>query len=316
MQNYGWSTEKETYDNMKKRLLTLLILITIASLLFTACGAAAPVNTSATSVSSAATAFPSTAEAADPEAPVKSPVTIAVIDTGFSPAAIPQESIVPGKNYLDETLSTDDTYGHGTAIASVILAHNPDVLLVPLVSNAYEDGKIIQVDNDVLAQMIVDAVDVYRADIVNISAGLILDKESIRNAIEYAEQKDVLVVASVGNDYADYGVSKYYPAAYDTVLAVGSLNPEETEISAFSQRGEWVDIYTCGEEVTIGTLSGNTRTSNGTSYSAAAIAAYAARLISTADADLSVAGLRQMIEDSAKVLSDGTKYIPQEKNDD
>lgn len=73
----------------------------------------------------------------------KASVKIAVIDTGFSSSAISQYNCVNGKNYLDEDLSTEDTYGHGTAIASVILENCPDALLVPLVSNAFGDGKII-----------------------------------------------------------------------------------------------------------------------------------------------------------------------------
>ena len=239
-------------------------------------------------------------------------MVVAVIDTGFSSRAIPQESILEGKNYLDDTLSTEDTYGHGTAVASVILEHYPAAKLVPLVSNAYDDGKIEQVDNDVFAQIIIDAVDVYHCDIINISAGLCLNKDSVRKAIEYAEEKNVLIVASVGNDYESSGSCKYYPAGYDSVLAVGSINSEETEISEFSQRGGWVDIYAVGEDVTIATLSGNTRTSKGTSYSAARITAYAAQLISNSKSELSTNELRQIILQTGKTFSNGIKYIPQE----
>jgi len=239
-----------------------------------------------------------------------SPVTIAVIDTGFSSAAIPQQNILEGKNYLDETSDTEDTYGHGTAVASVILKNYPDAVLVPLVSNAFDNGKITQVDNDTLAQMITDAVDVYDCDIINISAGLILDKDSVRNAVAYAEQNGVLVVASAGNDYKESGSFRYYPAAYDTVFAVGSVNKNGTEISAFSQRGDWVDICTCGEDVTIGTLSGNTRQSDGTSYSAAKITAHAAKLMAQSQTTLTPSEVRQQILDSAKALPDGTRYIP------
>ena len=183
-------------------------------------------------------------------------------------------------------------------------------MLVPLISNAFDDGKIIQVENDTLAQIIIDAVDIYECDIINISAGIILDKDSIRNAVQYAEEKGTLVVASVGNDYADYGEIKYYPAAYPTVLAVGSVDKEEKEISKFSQRGEWVDIYACGEDVTVRTLSGNTRTSDGTSYSAAKITACAANIIMQSESDLSPSELRQKIIESSKILPDGTKYFP------
>ena len=237
------------------------------------------------------------------------PVVIAILDTGISTRAIPAENIREGKNYLDPTLSTEDTYGHGTAVASVILERYPQAQLVPLVSNAYENGKLTQVDNDVFAQMIRDAVDVYQCRIINLSVGLILDKPSIREAVAYAEEKGVLVVASVGNDYATDGTFQYYPAGYDTVLAVGSVNSDHSAISDFSQRGEWVDVYAVGEDVTIATLSGNTRQSEGTSYSAARVTAYAARLLQENPA-LTPAQLREKLVSEAETLPDGRKYIP------
>ncbi len=129
------------------------------------------------------------------------------------------------------------------------------------------------------AQMIRDAVDIYDCDIINISAGLILDKEEVRDACAYAEEKGVLVVASVGNDYDVNGDVMYYPAGYETVLAVGALNKDGNEIAFFSQRGDWVDVFAVGEEVTIKTLSGNIRTSSGSSYSAAKVSAAAANIL-------------------------------------
>lgn len=226
----------------------------------------------------------------------RSAVKVAVIDTGFSQKAIPAENIIEGRNYLYPELSTEDTYGHGTAVASIILQYASDVMLVPLVSSAYEKGKIKQVDNDTLAQMILDAVDVYDCDIINISAGIVLDKDTIRAACAHAEEEGVLIVASAGNDYQLNSDVKYYPAAYDTVLAVGALNKDGTEIADFSQRGEWVDIYAIGEEVTISTLSGNTRTGDGSSYSAAKVTAIAANFIKAA-AGFDIQQLREKIKE-------------------
>ena len=222
---------------------------------------------------------PALEENETPEESLLGEVKIAVIDTGFSSKSIPSENIIPGRNYLYPEASTEDTYGHGTAIASIILEHAPESLLVPLISNVFEDNKIRQVDNDVFAQMIRDAVDVYGCDIINISAGLILDKESVREACAYAEEKGVLIVASVGNDYDVNGDVMYYPAGYETVLAVGALNKDGNEIAFFSQRGDWVDVFAVGEEVTIKTLSGNIRTSSGSSYSAAKVSAAAANIL-------------------------------------
>lgn len=237
-------------------------------------------------------------------------MVIGIIDTGFSTKAIPAENILEGRNYLSPGESTEDTYGHGTAIASIILNLIPDAKLVPLVSNAYEKGKILQVESDIFAQIIVDAVDVYHCDIINISAGLILDKESVREAVAYAEERGVLVVASAGNDYDQNHGAMYYPAGYETVLAVGSVDAEGKEISEFSQRGDWVDIYACGEDVTFSTLSGNTGTADGTSYSAAKITAYAGRLLQEQKRKIPAGELRQLLLEAAEGLGDEIRYWP------
>ncbi len=234
----------------------------------------------------------------------RDPIIIAIIDTGISRDAIDSDHILEGKNYLDPSLSTEDTYGHGTAVASVILKELPQAQFVPLVSNAYNKGRIEQVDNDVFAGIIRDAVDVYHCQIINLSVGLILDKPSIREAVAYAEEKGVLVVASAGNDYATDGEITYYPAAYETVLSVGSVNKKKNEISDFSQRGDWVDIYARGEEITIKTLSGDKRESEGTSYSAALVTARAARLLQK-NKNLTPAQLREKLLNKAKQRDSG-----------
>lgn len=123
----------------------------------------------------------------------------------------------------------------------------------------------------------VSVIDVYDCQIINLSAGLESDIESVRQAVEYAKEKQVLIVASAGNDYAESGEVKHYPAAYESVLAVGSLKEDGTTVSDFSQRGDWVNVYEIGENVTIKTLSGNTKTGEGTSYSAAKVTAEKAK---------------------------------------
>ncbi len=238
----------------------------------------------------------------------REPVIIGIIDTGISTSAIDSDNILEGKNYIDPTKSTEDTYGHGTAVASVILKELPQAQFVPLVSNAYNKGEIEQVDNDTFAQMIRDAVDVYNCQIINLSVGLILDKPSVREAVAYAEEKGVLVVASAGNDYATDGEFKYYPAGYDSVFAVGSVNKKGTAISDFSQRGDWVDLYACGENVEIKMLSGKSRQDKGTSYSAAFVTARAARLLQK-NPNLTPAQLREKLLNKAKQLDSGEKYL-------
>lgn len=206
-------------------------------------------------------------------------IRVAVVDTGFSDKSIPDGSIAGGKNYVVESMGTDDTYGHGTAVASIILENVPDAELVALVSSVYDHGKLTQVDADTFARIIMDAVDVYECDVINVSAGFAADVENVRQAVDYAKEKGVVIVAAAGNDYQDNPDAKYYPAAYESVIAVGSMNENKTSISDFSQRGEWVDIYECGENITVKTLSGNERIVSGTSYSAAIVTARVCKIL-------------------------------------
>ena len=90
------------------------------------------------------------------------------------------------------------------------------------------------------------------------------------------------------------------------------MNPEETAISSFSQRGPWVDLYTCGEKITIHTLSGNTRESDGTSYSAALVTAQAAQLLAQSDTAMTPIQLREQILQMTESLEDGSRYLPQQ----
>lgn len=227
------------------------------------------------------------------------PVRVAIIDTGLSTRAIPFENMAEGANYLLPEETTEDTFGHGTAVASVILEHSSNAILVPLVSNVYDSGKVSFVDNATYAQMIRDAVDIYECEIINISSGLVLDKEAIREAIAHAEEMGALVVASAGNDYLENPGQIYYPAAYETVLAVGSLTADGTQIAEFSQRDTWVDLFAPGEEISVLTLSGDSTTEKGSSYAAARVTAAAVGYLQK-KANLSPAELRSLLIEEAQ----------------
>lgn len=228
------------------------------------------------------------------------PVRIAVIDTGFS-QAIPAEKTASGYNYLNLEAGTEDTYGHGTAVASVILDRTSNVILLPLVCSAYEKGYIQSITPETMAQCIRDAVDVYQCHIINISAGYTEDDPSLRQAVEYVSNKGALIVASAGNDQQENPGQVYYPAAYPQVLAVGALNGAMEGPADFSQQGEWVDCYGPGTEISVLTLSGKRTTENGCSYAAAAVSAMAAELLQK-QPGLSAEALRQMLLEQGNLL--------------
>ena len=208
-------------------------------------------------------------------------VIIALLDTGVSATAITSDHLLNGYNYVENSTDTEDRINHGTAVASVILgcesagveAAAPKAYIVPLVVLTKQEGKNVSVDTEVLAKAIRDAIDVYEADIINISLGIQKDEDSLKAAVEYATEHGVLVVSAVGNGGANG--KPYYPAAYDCVLAVGS-HDEHGQESDFSQPG--ADVLAPGEDIWLASRNGVTYGTRGTSFATGFISARAANI--------------------------------------
>lgn len=235
---------------------------------------------------------------------------IAVIDTGISVDAIDTANIINGVNYLDPSAGTEDLIGHGTAVAGIIVGAKavniegvaPNAKLVPLVvcTKTAGDKKVVNCC-DILARAIRDAIDVYDCKIINISAGTLSNEESLKKAVEYAEEKGAVLISSVGNDNKNYPHNVYYPAAYDTVLGVSALK-RDGEVAGFSQRNYCVDVCAPGDRLKLAAATrGKTTFGSGTSYSTAFVSGAAAVLVSKYP-DLTPEEVRQIICESADDL--------------
>lgn len=229
-------------------------------------------------------------------------VVIALLDTGVSTAAIQSEHLLPGWNYVTGSADTEDRINHGTAVASAILGCEsagvegtaPTAYLVPLVVT--DKGESTQsITPETLAQVIRDSVDKYGADIINLSLGIKKDSPEVKDAMEYAERNNVLVVSAVGNE--GDSTDLYYPAAYETVLAVGS-HDEDMELSDFSQRNGTVDILAPGEDIWLASKTGRTYGARGTSYATGFVSAAAARFLESSPT-LTPAELREQLYSAA-----------------
>ena len=235
-------------------------------------------------------------------------VVIAMLDTGISTAAIDNSQLLTGYNYVAKSKDTEDRINHGTATASVIAGCEsaeivgiaPDVMLVPLVVTDKIDGQVTSASPKVLAQAIRDAVDLYKADIINVSLGIQKDVEQVQQAVAYAEEKGVLVISAVGNDGKDD--AKYYPAAYETVLGVGS-HDKNGEISDFSQQNGTADLLAPGENIWMASRNGVRYGAKGSSYATAYVSAAAALLLAE-DPALTPEQVRQILMTGATDVGD------------
>jgi len=192
-----------------------------------------------------------------------------------------------GKNVqvalLDTQLGEAETLlgaesGHGTSMKSLIVggpgavqgaAPGAQVTNFPVLDG---EGKG---NSFTLAQAIVQAVD-KGAQVINMSLGSDGDSAVVRAAVAYALSKNVALVAAVGNEAVNR-VS--YPAAYEGVLAVASVDGDKQQLY-FSNRGSSVGVAAPGFSVVADWPGGKTVEVSGTSASTALVSGVLAALIS------------------------------------
>ena len=236
-------------------------------------------------------------------------VRVAVIDTGISTAAVSPDSITPGDNYIRPQDDTEDKLGHGTAVSAIIVGSEaarvtgicPTAELVPLVTTSKdEEGKQVRGDTAMVAQAIYDAIDVYGCKIINISSGSTGGSSRLKEAVEYAERKGVLVISCAGNGQESNPGAVYYPGGYDSVICVGAANSDGT-IAAFSQQNDTVDLLALGTDLRLASIKGTRIRGEGTSYATAIVTGAAAQLW-TQNPDLTANEVRQILLDSTRTV--------------
>jgi hypothetical protein len=120
-----------------------------------------------------------------------------------------------------------------------------------------------------VAQAVVHAAD-YNATIISLSLGGNESDQVEEDACRYAWNRGCLLVAAAGNAH-QYGV--LYPAAYESVIAVGSIDQND------QRRGTWgpeLELVAPGVSIISTTLYGSYASVSGTSMAAPHVAGVAA----------------------------------------
>ncbi|BAY77106.1 peptidase S8/S53 [Nostoc linckia NIES-25] len=175
-------------------------------------------------------------------------VTVAVIDTGITKVRdLYETKFVKGYDFVNDKEKADDDNGHGTHVAGTIAqaTNNKygvagiayEASLMPLkVLSAYGGGTVADI-----AEAIKFAAD-KGADVINMSLGGGGESKLMKEAIEYAHRKGVVIIAAAGNESAN-GAS--YPARYPHVIGVSAIGPDG-EKAPYSNFGAGVDISAPG----------------------------------------------------------------------
>jgi len=146
-----------------------------------------------------------------------------------------------------------DDWGHGTACAGVAAAVTNNGIgiagvcwnckIMPIKTIGYKHTGIFE-----KARAFIYATN-HGANVISCSWVLPLNRYSylLHNAVEYAYQRNVVIVASAGNYNDDL---KYYPAAYTHVIAVGASDENDKGVYIYdywsTQYGSWIDVAAPG----------------------------------------------------------------------
>ncbi|WP_240338310.1 S8 family peptidase [Peribacillus alkalitolerans] len=180
----------------------------------------------------------------------KNKVTVAVIDTGIDQNHPELKGLfLPGYNVLNPMNQGTPDY-HGTHVSGILAGHknngiggygiNPNVKILPI--DVFD--RSFFTSDYTIAEAIMYAVD-HGAKVINMSLGSSVPNTLLEEVVQKAINKGVTIVASAGNEGSDL---PNYPASYEGVISVGSINNKK-ELSSYSSFGPSVDVVAPGEEI-------------------------------------------------------------------
>jgi len=236
-------------------------------------------------------------------------VTIAVLDTGVQldhPDLVGK--VTEGYNVVGDG-PPDDDVGHGTHVAGVISAavNNREGVAGMSWYNKVMPIKVLDGSGTgttySVAEGLIWAVD-HGAKVINMSLGNYASAEFLHDAIRYAYDHDVVLIAASGNDDTD---RPGFPAAYPEVFAVAATS-ENGEKASFSNYGDYIDVAAPGDNIP-STYPGNQYAAlSGTSMASPHVAALAG-LIRTINPELSNEEVMTIMRETATDIGTEGKDI-------
>jgi serine protease len=240
-----------------------------------------------------------------------SSVKVAVIDTGIrrTHQDLTGGRVLQGYDYYNGDNDPADDCGHGTHTAGTVGATTNNGVGVAGMSQATILPLKVLSGTDILgrcsgsaaaiAQAIRDAAD-QGAKVISMSIGG-PDSTVEHDAVTYAFNKGVLIVAAAGNDGSNNSID--YPGAYAESIAVAALESNKARAS-YSDGGPQLDIAAPGSNVISTYNSSDTSYSSlsGTSMATPHVAGALALALSCAPAGTTAATIRNALYSTAEDL--------------
>jgi len=229
---------------------------------------------------------------------VNDKVKIAILDSGIDYTqdipVVERKNFVPGEE--DVSVIYDDCTGHGTGVASIIASKGNENGIVGINPNVeIYSAKVFDFEMRAPISRIVEAINwavEQKVDIINLSFGTQVNSKELQKAIQTVYDNDILLIAAAGNNG-----KVEYPAAYDEVVAVGSVNSSGNEAEE-TATGSLVDLVAPGEKVLSTSHFGGISAVSGTSISAPHVTGIASVLLQK-DKSVSADFIREVLNVSA-----------------
>ncbi|MUT66693.1 S8 family peptidase [Paenibacillus sp. NEAU-GSW1] len=235
-------------------------------------------------------------------------VIVAVLDTGVQTDHPDLKGkLIKGNNIVDSDAAPSDDVGHGTHVAGIIGAtvNNGEGVAGLSWYNKIMPVKVLDSSGAgsaySVAQGIIWATD-HGAKVINMSLGNYAQAEFLHDAIKYAYDHDVVLVAASGNDNTE---RPGYPAAYPEVFAVAATDAQKQKAS-FSNYGNYIDVAAPGDSIASTYPGGQYAALSGTSMASPHVAALAG-LIRSVNPDLTNKEVMEIMRKSADDLGDKGK---------
>ncbi|MCR4717476.1 MAG: S8 family serine peptidase, partial [Lachnospiraceae bacterium] len=173
---------------------------------------------------------------------------------------------------------------------------NPNIDLTSL--------RVLDENNEAPVSRVIEAIE-WAIDnginILNLSWGTNVDSPELHKVIKRAYNKGMLIIAAAGNDGT---VS--YPAKYDEVIAVGSVD-SMAKIASDSASGDGIELVAPAEDVIAYTSFGILTFTSGTSFAAPQVTALAS-ILWQQDISVSNKCIRELLRQSASPFGDTDCY--------
>lgn len=142
--------------------------------------------------------------------------------------------------------TTNDEYGHGTGVFHIL----KNRLIESGIWNksTVHSIKVMDTNGNVTKDAFIDGIEYAiskNVNLINISFGFNRDDPRIRECINRATEKGIVVIGSAGNKF---GMQSDYPARYKNVISVNAYDTHENRVPRYAAKGK-IDFVAPGEKV-------------------------------------------------------------------